>query len=73
MRIFHIAAGLVLAASITGTAGAAAKTSDFFGEIVHSSIENVKVYNPKSHQTLSFIVTPKFDQYFPPTERRRIR
>lgn len=42
----------------------AGKTNNWYGEVVHVSVDNVKVYDPKSRQTLSFIVTPKFDQIF---------
>jgi hypothetical protein len=38
--------------------------STFYGQVVHVSTQNIKVYNPKNHQTLSFLVTPKFDQVF---------
>jgi hypothetical protein len=38
--------------------------STFYGTVVHVSMNNIKVYNPASHQTLSFEVLPKFDQIF---------
>jgi len=38
--------------------------STFYGITRHVSVNNIKVENPKSHQTLSFILTPKFDQVF---------
>lgn len=38
--------------------------STFYGITRHVSVDNIKVYDPKSHQTLSFILTPKFDQVF---------
>jgi hypothetical protein len=38
--------------------------STFYGQVVHVSTENIKVYDPKNHQTLSFVLTPKFDQVF---------
>lgn len=52
---------LILAALAAQPAFAA---STFYGEVVHVSTENVKVYDPHSKQTLSFIVTPEFDQIF---------
>lgn len=36
----------------------------FYGITRHVSTTNIKVYDPKSHQTLSFEVTPKFKNVF---------
>ncbi len=36
----------------------------FYGIVRHVSTSNLKVYNPKSHQTLSFEIVPKFKQIF---------
>jgi len=38
--------------------------STFYGIVQHVSVNNIKVYNPKSHQALSFLLVPKFDQVF---------
>src|SRR5579862_6177472 len=54
-----VAAGIFLAPH---TAFAA---STFYGIVQHMSVQNIKVYNPKSHQALSFLLLPKFDQIFP--------
>lgn len=63
MRMLRPLAALVfILAALAPQAALAADT--FYGEIVHVSVDNVKVYDPKNHQTLSFIVTPKFDQIF---------
>ncbi|HEY9180259.1 MAG TPA: hypothetical protein VIO32_06035 [Candidatus Baltobacteraceae bacterium] len=51
-----------IAALIAPQLALAGKTNNWYGEVVHTSMNNVKVYDPRSHQTLSFIVTPKFDQ-----------
>jgi len=42
----------------------AASAALFYGVTRHVSTSNIKVYDPKSHQTLSFTVTPKFNQVF---------
>lgn len=44
--------GLVLAAST------------YYGIVKHVSADNIKVYNPKAHETLSFLIAPKFDKVF---------
>ena len=63
MRLPGIAASLVfIAAMISPQLALAAST--FYGEVVHVSTENIKVYDPKTKQSLSFILTPKFDQVF---------
>jgi len=36
----------------------------FYGITVHVSTTNLKVHDPKSGQTLSFTVTPKFNDVF---------
>ncbi|HZZ66528.1 MAG TPA: hypothetical protein VFE17_13560 [Candidatus Baltobacteraceae bacterium] len=38
--------------------------STFYGEVVHVSVDNIKVHDPHNNQTLSFVLTPKFDQLF---------
>lgn len=38
--------------------------STFYGIAKHVSINNIKVYNPNTKQTLSFQIVPKFDQIF---------
>lgn len=61
-RLFTVFA--ILCACLSPVAALAGKTNNFYGDVVHVSVNNLKVYNPKSHQTLSFIVTPKFDRVF---------
>jgi hypothetical protein len=36
----------------------------FYGITVHVSSDSIKVQNPKTQQTLSFELVPKFDQVF---------
>ncbi|MBV8344485.1 MAG: hypothetical protein JO190_05755 [Candidatus Eremiobacteraeota bacterium] len=43
---------------------AAATNSTFYGITVHVSSNNIKVQDPKTKQTLSFLIVPKFDQVF---------
>jgi len=43
---------------------AASAASTFYGEVVHVSTNNIKVRNPRSGQTLSFEILPKFDRIF---------
>ena len=42
----------------------AIQTMTFYGITVHVSTQNIKVQNPKTQQTLSFVLLPKFDQVF---------
>ncbi len=42
----------------------AIQTKTFYGITVHVSTQNIKVQNPKTQQTLSFVLLPKFDQVF---------
>jgi len=43
---------------------AAMAASTFYGITVHVSSNNIKVEDPKTKQTLSFEIVPKFDQIF---------
>jgi hypothetical protein len=63
MRLPALLASLAFIASLTLPQLALA-ASTFYGEVVHVSTENIKVYDPKTKQTLSFVLTPKFDQVF---------
>ncbi len=65
MRITRlIIASLFVVAIATPQLALAGKTNNFYGLVRHVSTQNVKVYDPHSRQTLSFILTPKFDQVF---------
>ncbi|MFY9780103.1 MAG: hypothetical protein WAJ85_06295 [Candidatus Baltobacteraceae bacterium] len=61
---------LLLAAAVTSAAftpiGAQAggRSADFSGIVDHVSDNNIKVTDPRSHSTLSFLIVPKFDQVF---------
>jgi hypothetical protein len=43
---------------------AARAASTFYGLAVHVSTNNIKVHDPRTGQTLSFEIVPKFDQVF---------
>lgn len=68
MRILPVLAALAISATAVApmTVRAADKdtTNKFYGIVDHISIQNVKVTDKKKHQTLSFVLTPKFDQVF---------
>lgn len=55
---------VLLAAMLLPQLALAGKTNNFYGEVVHVSVNNVKVYDPHAKQTLSFIVAPSFAQIF---------
>ena len=64
MRNVFVRATAALALLIATSAQAALAASTFYGETVHVSTNNIKVHNPKTNQTLSFEILPKFDQIF---------
>jgi hypothetical protein len=67
MRSFFtaVAASAVFASFATVPYVASAMTTQtFYGIVVHVSTSNIKVQNPKTKQTLSFSIVPKFDQVF---------
>lgn len=65
MRILGFTATLVFASALLAPQAAlAGKTNNFYGEVVHVSTNNIKVYDPKNKQTLSFALAPSFDQVF---------
>ena len=43
---------------------AALAASTFYGIVQHVSVNNIKVYDPKTHNGLSFLIFPKFDRVF---------
>lgn len=58
--IAAIAAALIIFAS----AAPAFAANTFYGIVKHVSMNNIKVYDPRTKQTLSFEILPKFDQIF---------
>jgi hypothetical protein len=61
IRTFAAACAFATAAFIPNVASAA---STFYGIVRHTSTNSIKVYDPHTHQTLSFEILPKFDQVF---------
>ena len=61
-----ITRGLIaaLVAALIAVPQIAAAASTFYGITVHVSTTSIKVQDPKSKQTLSFEIVPKFDQIF---------
>jgi uncharacterized protein (UPF0333 family) len=55
---------LVLAMTAPTFANTKVGTATFTGIVRHVSDNNIKVYDPKNNQTLSFLILPKFDQIF---------
>jgi hypothetical protein len=63
MRMLRPIAAIMFAAAVSVPQVALA-AHVFYGEVVHVSTANIKVYDPKTHQSLSFLLTPSFDQIF---------
>jgi hypothetical protein len=60
VRILSAAAALAVLALPQATLAA----NTFYGITIHVSSNSIKVQNPKTQQTLSFEIVPKFDQVF---------
>jgi len=54
----------LIAALIVVSAVPALAAHTFYGIVRHVSTTNIKVYDPRSKQTLAFTILPKFDQVF---------
>lgn len=63
-RLFTASVMLAAATMMLFAPATALAASTFYGVTRHVSTNNIKVYNPKSHQTLSFVIVPKFDRVF---------
>lgn len=55
---------LVLGSLVLAPATAKVGSANFSGIVNHVSNNNIKVTNNVTHQTLSFLIVPKFDQVF---------
>jgi len=55
---------LALLVMLAAPQTAEAKTGIWMGRVEHVSTQNIKVYNPTAHQTLSFLLVPKFSSIF---------
>ena len=62
--ILFAAAGAAFAAALLTAPAPAPAASTFYGITVHVSTNNIKVEDPRTKQTLSFEIVPKFDQVF---------
>ena len=60
VRILSAAAAVAVLALPQPTLAA----NTFYGITIHVSSNSIKVQNPKTQQTLSFEIVPKFDQVF---------
>lgn len=65
-RLAALAAVATLAAGVVCASPAVATRthSTFYGRVDHVSTNNIKVTDPKSGQSLSFLLLPKFKQVF---------
>ncbi|PZR58362.1 MAG: hypothetical protein DLM50_04425 [Candidatus Meridianibacter frigidus] len=54
----------LISAALLLSAVQAALAAEFYGITRHVSTTNIKVYNPKSGQTLGFAILPKFKNVF---------
>ena len=66
MNVLHVRRFIsgAFAAALLLVPQLASAASTFYGEAVHVSTSNIKVYDPHNHQTLSFLILPHFDQVF---------
>ncbi len=62
--IVFLAAALLVAGVAGARANTTVGTANFSGIVNHVSADNIKITNPKSKETLSFLILPKFDQVF---------
>jgi hypothetical protein len=63
-RSFVRVVSLALATALWILPHSVLAASTFYGITVHVSSNNIKVQDPKTKQTLSFLIVPKFDQVF---------
>ena len=66
MRSLFLSLAFVVTSLTCTTLNAQANvgSATFSGIVNHVSNNNIKVTDPKSKQTLSFLIVPKFDQIF---------
>jgi hypothetical protein len=64
-NLLVLAAALALGSFVPGPARAdTVGSAHFDGEVSHVSSNNIKVINPKTHESLSFLLVPHFKQVF---------
>jgi len=59
-----LAVSLAFATIVPAGTLANAGSANFSGIVDHVSSNNIKVTDPATHQSLSFLIVPKFDQVF---------
>jgi hypothetical protein len=62
--VFIRALSVVAAVAILALPQVTLADNTFYGITIHVSSTSIKVHNPKTQQTLSFEIVPKFDQVF---------
>ena len=65
-RLSSILLTAAVAVAALAPAGAETKvgSANFSGIVNHVSVNNIKVTDPRTHQSMSFLILPKFDQVF---------
>lgn len=63
-RLAFLLLALFVGSLTAAPANARVGSANFSGIVNHVSSNNIKVTNPKTHETLSFLIVPKFDQVF---------
>jgi hypothetical protein len=64
LSVLLLAASLFAVALMPTMAPANVGSASFSGIVNHVSTNNIKVTDDRSHQTMSFLIMPKFDQVF---------
>jgi len=64
LSAFLLASAIAVVALAPIGAQAKVGSATFSGTVSHVSTNNIKVTNTKTHQSLSFLILPKFDQIF---------
>jgi hypothetical protein len=65
MKTFFTATlALILGSLVLAPVSASVGSANFSGIVNHVSDNNIKVTDNRTHQTLSFLIVPKFDQVF---------
>lgn len=57
-------AALAIAGSSTASFAASGVNDTYYGILRHVSADNIKVYDPHTKQTLSFLIVPRFGNVF---------
>jgi len=63
-RVFITA--IIAAVAIVSVPRAAMAANTFYGIVIHVSMNNIKVQDTRTNQSLSFLILPKFNKVFSP-------